>query len=203
MPLMNTSMTHAGQPSKVGGTVARVFGWIVLAVGWVVAALLAGLILLLGGQGAAAIVGGSIAVVASLVAFALLRGGKELKQSGEDAERAMQTQAIFALAGARGGVLKAWDVSQMLHLDPAAADDALTRLAKEQPDHVSVDIDDQGTLLYRFPAVHWGTATPMTPNAPPPHVRVGVPAPQSRVPAEVGEPLEDEFAGPPNRHKAR
>lgn len=193
MPLANASLTHAGQPSKVGGSVARVLGWLVLAGGLVAAALLAGLIILLGGQGAAAIVGGTIALVTAAVAYGLLRGGKVLQQSGEDAELATKSQAIYALAGTRGGVLKAWDVAQMLHVGPDEADNLLTKLAKTQPDHVTVDIDDEGTLLYRFPMLHW--AGGVTANAP--HLRVDAPArvaPPVRVDAR--EPIEDELAEP-------
>jgi hypothetical protein len=203
MPLANTSVTLAGQPSKVGGTVARVFGWMVLAGGWVFAAALAGLILMLGGEWAAAVVGGPIALIASLTAYALLRGGRDLKKSGDDTEAATKNQAIFALANTRGGVLRAWDVAQMLHVTPKEGDDILTKLAKEHPDHVTVDVDDEGTILYRFLAVHWGNLSNMAPNAPSPHVRV---APPMRVDSSVpSEPLEEELAdaGEPAHRKAR
>lgn len=189
MPLANTSVTLAGQPSKVGGTVARVFGWLVLAGGWIAAALLAGLILLLGGEWAAAVVGGPIALIASIAAYALLRGGRSLQKSGDDAESATKNQAIFALANTRGGVLRAWDVAQMLQVPPKEGDDILTRLAKEHPDHVTVDVDDEGTVLYRFPAIHWGGVSGMAPNAVPPHVRVDA-GPGVRV--EPREVLEDD-----------
>lgn len=191
MPLANASVTHAGQPSKVGGTVARVFGWLVLAGGWLIAALFAGLIMLLGGQGGAAIAFALIGGVSSLIAYALLRSGRELKAAGEGAEETTRNQAVFALAGARGGVLRAWDVAQMLHMDPKEADDVLTKLAKTQPEQVSVDIDDEGTLLYRFVAHQW--------RAPMPQVRVGASADVMQ-----GEPLEEEFAEPaPAGRKAR
>ena len=197
MPLANTSVTLAGQPSKVGGTVARVFGWLVLGGGWAFAAALAALILVLGGGWAAAVIAGPIAAVAAIIAYVLLRGGRELKKSGDDTENATRNQAIFALANTRNGVLKAWDVAQMLHVTPKEADDVLTKLAKEHPDHVTVDVDDDGNVLYRFPAIHWGGLPHMAPNAP--HVRVEAPPPATRVAAdgsvrvETREPLEDEF----------
>ena len=199
MPLVNTSVTLAGQPSKVGGTVARVFGWLALAGGLLVAALFAGLILLLGGDWAALIIGGPIALVASIVAYALLRSGKELKKSGDDAEQATRNQAIFALANLHRGVLKAWDVAQRLHVTPKEADDILTKLAKEHPDYVTVDLDDEGNVLYRFPTVGWSAAPQMAPNAP--HVRVHTPPPAVRVEPPVDgavrvdsrEPLDAEL----------
>jgi membrane protein implicated in regulation of membrane protease activity len=218
VPLTNTSVTLAGQPSKVGGTVARVFGWIVLAAGLCLAAGLAGLILLLGGTWAAAVTGVPIALIASVIAYALLRSGRELKKSGDDTEAATKNQAIFALANARNGVLKAWDVAQMLQVTPKEGDDILTKLAKEHPDYVTVDVDDEGNVLYRFPAIHWGGLprmapnAPMAPNAVPPHVRVQAPRPQPRVSSDAGasvrvdprEPLEDEFEqAEPARQKLR
>ena len=201
MPLANTSVNLAGQPSKVGGTVARVFGWIVLAGGWSLAAALAGLILLLGGEWAAAVVGGPIALIASVAAYALLRSGRELKKSGDDTEAATKNQAIFALANTRNGVLKAWDVAQMLQVTPKEGDDILTKLAKEHPDHVTVDVDDDGNILYRFPAIHWGGLPQMAPNAPmapnavAPHVRVQAPPPQARVASSAGDGVAGEAFG--------
>ncbi len=190
IPLASTSVNLAGQPSKVGGTVARVFGWIVLAGGWLLALMFFGLVSLLGAPlTTALIVGAPIALIVSIIAYVLLRSGKELKKSGDDTELATKTQAIFALANTRGGVLRAWDVAQMLQVTPKEGDDILTKLAKENPDHVQVDVDDEGTVLYRFLAANWGaihakaTAPTMAPNAVPPHVRVqgAPPIPQQRV----------------------
>lgn len=214
VPLATHSVTLAGQPSKVGGTVARVIGWGVLIAGWTFAALLAGLIVLLNGGWAAAVVGGIIGLVALVVAYALLRSGKELKKSGDSTELATKTQAIFALANARGGILRAWDVAQMLHLTPKEGDDILTKLAKEHPDFVTLDVDDHGNVLYRFPGIHWGGVSRMAPNAVPPHVRIAEPPMRvdasSDEPVRVdahetrGEPIDEEFAGPePSRQKVR
>jgi hypothetical protein len=202
MPLTNTSVNLAGQPSKVGGTVARVFGWVLLGGGWLLAALFAGLIVLLGGGWAALAVAAPIALIASVIAYALLRGGKQLQKSGDDAELATKNQAIFALANARNGVLKAWDVAQMLHVSPKEGDDILTKLAKEHPDHVSVDVDDDGNVLYRFPSTVWGGLPQMAPNAP--NVRVQVPAGPPPVRVETREPLPpEEIEAEAARQKAR
>lgn len=233
MPLASSSVNLAGQPSKVGGTVARVFGWLILAGGWVVGGLLAGLLLLLdAGWTPALVIGGPIALVASIVAWALLRSGKQLQKSGDDAEVATKNQAIFALANTRGGVLTAWDVAQMLQVTPKEGDDILTKLAKEHPDYVTVDVDDNGTILYRVIAAAWrnipgvssgapgmpppttGPATPyggsMAPNAPAGQVRVGAPPPRSRVDdagavrVDPRDPIDDELeTAEPLRQKAR
>jgi hypothetical protein len=188
MPLAANSVSFAGQPSKVGGTVARVFGWMVLAGGWLVAICFALLIMALSPAGMASvpawILGGIIGVIASLVAYGLLRGGRQLKDSGQLAEMTTKNQAIFALANTKGGVLTAWDLAQSIMTTPQEADDILTKLAKEYPDHVAVDIDDVGTVLYRFPSVHWQKMRVAPPS---PNVRVGAPEPD---PVEAEEELE-------------
>jgi len=210
MPLANTSVTLAGQPSKVGGTVARVFGWVVLAAGLFFALGLAGLLLILNASGAlAAGIASPIALITFIVAYALLRGGKELKKSGDEAELATKTQALFALANTRGGVLTAMDVAQMLAVSPKEGDDVLTKLAKENPDHVQVDVDDNGNILYRFTVANWRSVHhqtyaqgSMAPNAVPPNVRVGAAPPPTRVDAR--DPLEDELEeAEPARRRAR
>jgi hypothetical protein len=188
MPLAASSVNLAGQTSKVGGTVARVFGWMALAGGWLVAAVFSLLNLALSPAGAASvpawILGGIIGVIASLVAYGLLRSGRQLHDSGALAEMTTKNQAIFALANTKGGVLTAWDLAQSIATTPQEADDVLTKLAKEYPDHVTVDIDDVGTVLYRFPSVHWQK---MRVSAPPPNVRVGGPEAD---PVEAEEELE-------------
>ena len=203
VPLTGSSVTHAGQPAKVGGTVARVFGWTVLAAGWLVALSLAGLIGVLGGGWAALVVGGPIALIATLAAWGLLRGGKQLQQSGDDAELATKHQAIYALANARNGVLKAMDVAQALQVSAKEGDDMLTRLAKENPDTMSVDIDDDGNVLYRFPSVHHGGLARMAPNAVPSHVRVGNAPLPVRVDAREPELLDELEDAAPGQRRTR
>lgn len=214
MPLANVSVTMAGQTSKVGGTVARVFGWIILVVGLLFALSLAGLMSLLGSSGDwIAGINGTIAAITMLTAYAILRSGRALKKSGDDEALAMKNQAIFALANTRGGVLRPWDVAQNLQVTPKEADDILTKLAKEHSDHVTLDVDNDGNILYRFIAVDWNVrqaravAPTMAPNAVPPHVRLKAPPMQARVaepkanvrvdaPAKDAsrDALEDEFA---------
>lgn len=189
MPLANVSVNMAGQTSKVGGTVARVFGWIILVAGLLFALALAGIMSIVDAPGAwIAGVNGTIAAITAITAWAILRGGRALKKSGETEELAMKNQAIFALANTRGGILRAWDVAQALQVTPKEADDILTKLAKEHSDHVTIDVDDEGTILYRFKAVDWAVrqaravAPTMAPNAVSPNTRLAAPPPmQARV----------------------
>lgn len=205
MPLANVSVNMAGQTSKVGGTVARVFGWVVLVVGLLFALSLAGIMAIVDAPGAwIAGVNGTIAAITALTAWAILRGGKALHKSGETEELAMKNQAIFALANTRNGILRAWDVAQALQVTPKEADDILTKLAKEHPDHVTIDVDDEGNILYRFKAVDWAVrqaravAPTMAPNAVPPNTRLAPPPPiQARVAqpkphVRVDAPAKDE-----------
>lgn len=200
MPLAASSVNLAGQPSKVGGTVARVFGWLVLAFGWLAALIIGGIIFTVAPEGFAHwVVGAPIAIIASLIAYGLLKSGKQLEASGILAEMTTKNRAIFALANARGGVLTAPDLAQSIATTVQDADDTLTKLAKEYPDHVTVDIDDQGTVLYRFPTVHWqAQKQKMRVEAPPPAVRVDAQEP-------AREPLEEELEAPvaPARRHAR
>ncbi len=197
MPLASSSVNLAGQPSKVGGTVARAFGWLVLFGGWLLAAALSAIAIAVAGAASAApwILGVPVAVLATVLAWVLLRSGRELKASGDSAEQATKDQAMFALANTRGGVLTAWDVAHALDISPTEADARLTRLAKEHPDYVGVDIDDNGTVLYRFPTAPWNTRTRVDAEA---NVRVAT-APAG-VPAEEEALLDEALAPPAARH---
>lgn len=192
MPLASSSVTLAGQPSKVGGTVARVLGWLVLAGGVFLTGLLVFIFLAINATGLAAWVGGAFGLVTLVAAYALLRGGKSLAQSGDDEELATKKQAIFALANTRGGVLRAADVGHMLHVSPVEGDAILTKLAKEDPDRVGVDIDDDGNILYRFNAAAWAAASGMAPNAHGAQLRVAPPMRVADAPSAAAEELEDE-----------
>jgi hypothetical protein len=188
VPLTSNSVTLAGQPSKVGGTITRVLGWTVLAGGLVLSALLVGLLAILTAPASAMLaVGGPIAAVSCLVAYLLLRGGKQLQRSGDDAELATKNQAIFALANTRGNVLRALDVAQSLQVSAAEGDELLTKLAKANPDQVSVDIDDDGNVLYRFVrqrSERVDASPTLAPNAPAPVRFSGAAAPaRVRVPS--------------------
>lgn len=191
IPLTSTSLNLAGQPSKVGGTVARAFGWIVLALGMLVGS---GTFAACGAvvgyaEAAPYLLSLPLVAISSFVAWLLLRSGNDLQRAGDQAEKTTRRQAIFALANTRGGVLTAMDVARYLHVTPKEGDDVLTELAKEGPDHVTVDVDDSGTVLFRFPSIHWGTI-PNPAAAGPSPVRVA--PPEAGVRVDARDPLDDE-----------
>jgi hypothetical protein len=191
-PFMASSVTLAGRPSKVGGTVAAVLGWIVLAVGSMVA-LAVGLLLQaiwpagFAGWG----IGGMIGLVSVAMGLALVWSGRTLRRSGKHAAESVRDQAIHALAAHRGGVLTAREVSSAIGVSIEEADAILTEMTK-QGDDVSLDVDDEGNITYRF--------TRMVPA-----VRQRWPeAERARVdttPAPTEAAAED--PSPPERRKAR
>jgi hypothetical protein len=200
LPLANASVTHAGQPAKVGGAITRVLGWLVLAGGWLVAAVFAGLLALLSAPTSSMlVVFGTIGVVGSIVAYALLRGGKHLTKVGDDAELTTKRQAIFALAANERGVLTPWNVARGLQVSVEEGDRLLTALAKEAPDQVTVDIDGEGNVLYRFQAISWNG---LAPNDPRGRVRVAPPQTPQRV-GEIDEREEEMVASEPIHQRAR
>lgn len=181
-PFATTAVNLAGQPSKVGGSVARILGWIVLACGLLVALMIGALLQAIFPAGVAGfVIGGVIAMVATILGTVLVRGGKTLHTSGDEKERSTRAQAVFALAANRGGVLSALDVAQALSLPFPVADNLLTRLAKEDGDRVKLEVDDNGAITYVFP--HALPPAPLAPNAP--HARVAIHEPREVVEVEA------------------
>ena len=188
VPLTGEGLNLAGQPAKVGGSVARVFGWIVLAMGLITALLTGALFQAIFPAGVFGyILGTLIGAVSVLFGWLLLSGGKSLHKSGTEKERFTREQAIFALARNRGGMLSTMDVSQALNLPLPAADALMTTYAKEDPDRVRLEVDDAGSIYYVFPEI----------ALPPPAGSVRVEAggvrvaePPAAVPTE--EPIETE-----------
>jgi hypothetical protein len=224
------SVNLAGQPSKVGGAITRVLGWIVLVVGTLLAAGTLAMCGSLVGMAAAApyILSVPIALVTWVLSYFLLKGGKQLEQSGTDAQKATRTQAVFALANTRGGMVTPNDLAHAIGVMPKEADDILTAMAKEDSDHVSIEVDDNGNIYYRFAAAHWTAiasnpaswerprAGNMAPNAPlqaqqaQQALQHRAPPMPAQAPARVVEgaaqnvrvdardPIEDEFAPEPD-----
>jgi hypothetical protein len=144
----------AGKPSKVGAAVASTAGWLVLLFGGSLALGVGALSGAIFSLGVALALSLPIALVSGGVGFALLHGGKKLRRSGKDAERATREQALLAMAaggpapGGRYGVT-APAAARALGLGLEEADGLLTALAKSDPDRLTVDLDDQGTIWFR------------------------------------------------------
>jgi hypothetical protein len=154
-PLTGQAVALAGQPSKVGGTVANVLGYLVLTGGLSLALLLG---LLFQWIFPAGIVGFAIGVPLAIFSLAisipLMLAGKKLRASGAKAARDAEMKAVTALAANRGGVLAAGDVAAALSMTHDAAETLMTDLAKAYPSDITVDLTEQGTLAYRFPAAY-------------------------------------------------
>ncbi|HEX6272874.1 MAG TPA: hypothetical protein VFZ53_07540 [Polyangiaceae bacterium] len=150
-PLSATSLNLAGRPSKLGGTASRVLGYGVLTAGLgtsVVLMLLFALLAPTSAMGYA--VGIPLAIVSLIVGLALVYAGRRLHRSGADAEREARERALYALAANRGGLLTALDGARSLNLSVASVEAALTDWAKREPEHVSLEIDDEGAMFYVF-----------------------------------------------------
>jgi hypothetical protein len=153
LPLAAKSTNLTGKPSIIGGALTRVLGWIVLSGGVALGLALLGLLQAIFPAGFAGFaVGLPIIALAVLFGTLLLRGGRSLESSGVTEQRETRTAAIFALADKRGGVVTAADVAGALGLSTPSADELLTALAKSNPDHVVLEIDEQGGIFYRVSA---------------------------------------------------
>lgn len=154
-PLITPSVSYAGKPSKVGGTVAGVFGWIVLVLG-TSAAIGLGLLASLFSSTLALAVALPIGLVTLAVTISLLFSSRKLRQSGESTEKETRRKAVFALARNRGGTITANDAAAALDISAADADAFLTTLAKTESDEVTLEIDDKGGIYYAFPRISAG-----------------------------------------------
>jgi hypothetical protein len=198
-PLVAPSVNLAGQPSKVGGSVARVFGWIVLLGGLAASGLLgAGCQAVIGGY-TGLLVGVPLAVLSAILGVSLLFGGKKLTKAGTDKQRETREKAIWALAENQQGVVSAMDVSRALDIPLQEADAVLTDMAKTSPDALAVDLDEHGMVYYRFTKF---APLPRVRIDGTPNVRVGAPqaAPQATPDAFDAEFQEEE---PQRVQKAR
>lgn len=130
---------------------ARVIGWIVIGGGLSLSLAAAALFQALFPAGFVGwAIGVPFSILSLVVGFALLRSGKVLSATGESEEKNTRTAGLMALAGNRGGRLSAEDAARALGLNAAEADKLLTALAKERPEEVSLEFDDQGAVYYRF-----------------------------------------------------
>ena len=87
----------------------------------------------------------------SLVIGGLLPPRREAPRSkGASAEKDARPQAVFALAAHKGGTLTAQDASAALDMPLVAAEELLSRSPRSEYERVAVDVDANGTLVYRF-----------------------------------------------------
>ncbi len=177
-PFTTRSVNLAGRPAAVGGTVANVLGWVVLGVGGALALGL-GLLFSLLTPTAGLAVGITLGIIALTLGLVLVLSGRKLQRSGAADQKDTRRQAIYALAGHRGGVLTVVDVSQALGISPEEADVVLTDLAKTQPDQCVLELDEAGAIYFRFGNAPWTADS---------RFRVGEPPPvQTRVVGDVVE----------------
>lgn len=149
--LSGASLTHAGKPAHVAGAVVHAFGWLLFVLGLGFAAIV-GLLFALLSATAGLVIGGFFALL-SLTVFLLARYGKKrLESEGEEARELRREQALYALAATHGGRLQAYEAAAALDMTVKDADDLLTRLAKQRPEQVDVEIGDQGEVFYEFAA---------------------------------------------------
>lgn len=143
------NVSLAGKPSRVGGIAATIAGTSVLVLGL---SLALGLWLLL--QGLSPMVGWGVAIpvaAASLLfGLLLLLGGSRLRKHGTERSEQVQLDAVKALVQHRRGPISALQAASALQLPEAQVDAILTRLAREKATAVTLDVDDQGHVVYDF-----------------------------------------------------
>jgi len=150
-PFSGKALNFAGKPSQVGGRLGRILGVLVLIFGLLLAAaLMLFFQLLWPAANFGYALGLPLALISVVVAALLLFTGNRLRRSGSDAERQARVEALYALAVHRGGTLTAADAAHALQLDEKQVDAALNELAKTEPEHVSLEFDDQGQTFYLF-----------------------------------------------------
>lgn len=145
--LEDTPVNVAGQPSKIGGGVASVAGWVILITGVLLALTLGGLIGLLSAT-AAWIIGGFLGAVSVLFGLLFILGGRMLWKTGKERERGAHEQAVFAVARRNAGSVTPAELSRAVNITEAEADALLTQMAKRPDGHVTLEVDDDGTLRY-------------------------------------------------------
>jgi hypothetical protein len=152
-PFSAKAVNLAGQPSKIGGSVAKFFGWMILGGGLLLAVCLLIFFQLIFGGAVGWAVGLPIALLSAVIGGLILFGGSKLATSGVETERAAKFEAIWAIALARGGLVTALDVGRSLNMAPDGADTLLTEMTKKYPDYVSIEVDDAGNLFYKVTGV--------------------------------------------------
>ena len=155
VPLSAGGVNLTGKPAKIGGTVASVLGWTVLAVMLGIALILGALLQAIFPPGALVgwAVGGVVAALGVAAALVLLLGGRFLHSAGERASLKARKDAVFALAQNQKGIVRSDLVGSSLGIGVAEADAFLTELSRQPDGGVVLEVDNDGKLFYRFPAI--------------------------------------------------
>lgn len=173
MPLTASAVNFRGKPAKIGGAVASVAGWVLLA-GAIVAALIVGALFqaLFPSAVLGWVLGGVIAFAGIVGSLVLLFGGRALRRFGANASYSARLQALGTLAAYQRGIVTAQMASESLALPLAQADAFLTQLAKQPDSGVTLEVDDDGRITYRFgryvPRPEWPADAKLRVDAQPP-----------------------------------
>ena len=151
LPLSSTTVNAAGRPAQVGGSLARVLGWISLVGGGVAALTIGAILQAIFPLGIAGyVVGGAVFAVAALVGILALTGGRKLHTHGLTAEREARERAVTALARRQQGQVTPAEAAQALNVSPEVADEVLTAMARRPETAVTLEVEDDGRLVYHF-----------------------------------------------------
>ncbi|MGD0677956.1 MAG: hypothetical protein ABSC94_21290 [Polyangiaceae bacterium] len=148
VPLSAPSVNLAGRSWRFGGTLAGVAGGSVIVIGLALAVMVGGLLALFWSLAVALTVALPLFAVVLLLGLVLIAGGRKLRRSGSNLQRATLDRALLGLTQQRGAISAA-EGAAALGVSVRQADDSLTELAKREPERVAVDVDEQGVVLYR------------------------------------------------------
>jgi hypothetical protein len=150
MPFSATTLNFAGKPSRVGGLAAKILGALVLTFGLSIALGLGLLAHAIFTVWVGLAIGLPIAIITLVVGLGLVLGGSSLARSGSQAARGAKLDALRALANHQRGVVTPVEAAASLGVSQPEADRLLTELATMPDEDVSLDVDDNGNLLYLF-----------------------------------------------------
>jgi hypothetical protein len=204
-PFTANAVNLRGKPAKIGGTVASVIGWVILFGSVAVALILGAILQAIFPMGAVVgwVVGGVIATVGIGIAMLLLFGGHALRRSGTQSAEAARRDALGTLASYHQGIVTAQNAAEALGIAVDQADAFLTSLAKQPDSGITLEVDDEGRITYRFaryaPQAAWppparvGQGTQLAPEnmrveAEPEPVQAPVPATARPEPAPAERP---------------
>jgi hypothetical protein len=160
VPFTANAVNLKGKPAKIGGALASVFGWVLLFGTMAASLIVWGVLQSLFPDAAAGwLLGGVIATIGGVASTVLLLGGRALRRTGTSAAEAARLDALGTLAAHHKGNITAQNASEALGCPYEEADAFLTAMAKRPESGVSLEIDDEGKIYYRFaryaPAPVW------------------------------------------------